>query len=221
MLKNIFLRVGPMKILDKYKKYREVSRKLFSKIIETTLDPELVMDSARLLGIVVRDQIVFDYETEMDILMDFALNEYKINNKNTIEIYKETKGWENEIEKEILDAFLYSSYTSLFQITAILKEENSLILTDLLNHKDNIKIIDIAFSHTAYEGLLLFFRLVSFKDLNMTSGIAFLFPEGTEEYLIRRYKKLSKNILSDSESMKRYISFFKLYKTDGIRVDYI
>ncbi|MBU4492672.1 MAG: hypothetical protein KKD69_09455 [Euryarchaeota archaeon] len=54
----------------------------------------------------------------------------------------------------------------------------------------------------------------------MTSGVAFAFPGELEEYLLRRYKKLSKKVKSDSDSIKRFVSFFRLNKTDGIEVIY-
>ena len=208
-----------MTLMKKYKTYRKIGKELNHKIMDACLDRDVLMRSARLLGIARGDTFVFDSEDETSVLMDFALNEYRVNNKNTIEIYREKVGWQNEIEKDILDALL-SSYTSLFKVTSIFEAENALLLNDILNKKDNIKLIDIAFSKTAIPGLLLFIRLVPFKDFNMTSGVSFVFPSDLEEYLLRRYKKLSKKVKSDSDSIKRFISFFRLNKTDGIKVRY-
>ncbi len=146
-----------MTLMRKYKTYRKIGRKLNHKIIDVCLDRDILMRSARLLGIAQGDSFVFDSEEETSVLMDFVLNEYRVNNKNAIEIYQEKVGWQNEIEKDILDALL-SSYTSLFKVTSISKAENMLLLNDILNKKDNIKLIDIAFSKTAVHGLLLFIR---------------------------------------------------------------
>ena len=60
----------------------------------------------------------------------------------------------------------------------------------------------------------------SLADFNMTSGISFAFPSDLEGYLIRKYKKLTKKVESDSESVKRFVSFFMLSKTDGLEVKY-
>lgn len=208
-----------MTTVEKYKMYRKIGKELNHKIIDSCLDRDVLMKSARLLGIARGDTLIFDSEEETSVLMDFALNEYRVNNKNTIEIYREKIGWQNEMEKDILDASL-SSYTSLFKVISILEAENTLFLSDLINKKDNIKLIDIAFSKTAIPGVLLFIRLVAFKDLNMTSGISFVFPNNLEKYLLRRYKTLSKKIKSDSDSIKRFVSFFKLNKVDGMEVRY-
>jgi hypothetical protein len=208
-----------MTIIEKYKTYRKIGMELNHKIMNACLDRDVLMKSARLLGIARGDILIFDSEDETSVLMDFALNDYRVNNKNIIEIYREKIGWQNEIEKDILDALL-SSYTSLFKITSISEAENTLLLNDILNKRDNIELIDISFSKTAIPGLLLFTRLVSFKDFNMTSGVSFAFPGDLEGYLLRRYKKLSKKIRSDSDSIKRFVSFFRLNKTEGIEVRY-
>lgn len=206
-------------IIDKYKEYRKISKELNNKIMDTCLDPDVFKKSARLLGAVRGDALILDNEDELNILMDFALREYKINKQTTVEIYREKIGWENEIEKEILDAFI-SSYTSLFKITSISRAEKSLILQDILNKKDNIKIIDRALSKSAIPGFLVFIRIVPFKDFNMSAGILFAFYGELEKDILKKYKMLSKKVRSDNESIKRFVSFYKLSKTDGIEVRY-
>lgn len=151
--------------------------------------------------------------------MDFFLNEYQVGTKNYVEIYKEKVGGQNEIEKEILDALL-SSYTSLFKILSTSQAENTLLLNDILNNKSDIKLTDINFSKTATPGFLLFTRLVPFKDFNATSGVSFAFPGDLEEKILRKYKKLREKVKSDSHSIKRYVSFFKLSRTEGLEVGY-
>ena len=208
-----------MTLIEKYKTYRKIDKELVYKIMRACLEHDVLMKSARLLGIARGDVLVFDGAEETNVLTDFVLNEYRVNNKNIVEIYQEKIGWQNEIEKEMLDA-LRSSYTSLFKITSIFEAENTLLLNDILNKKDNIKLIDIALSETAIPGLLLFIRLLSFKDFNMSSGVFFAFHGDLEEYLLRKYKKLRKKVKSDSDSIKRFISFFRLNKTNGIEVRY-
>jgi len=210
-----------MNSIEKYKKYRRIGMKLNHKIMDKCLDRDTLKKSAKLLGIIQKGTFVFDNEDETSVLMDFALNDYRFINKNVVERYREKFGWKNEIEKNIIDA-LSTSYTSLFTITSISRLENTLILSDLLNKKNDIKLIDIAFSNTiAHSGYLLFIRLLPFKDFNMTSGIAFVFPPYKENHLIQEYKKKSKKIKSDNDAIKRFIAFYKLNKTHGIDVAYI
>jgi hypothetical protein len=209
-----------MELIEKYKTYRKIGMELNSKIIKSCLNRDVIMESARLLGITCGDILVLDDEEKIDVLMDFALNEYTVNNKNLVESYQEKIGWQNEIEKEIMDALL-SSYTSLFEVVSVSEAEKTLLLDDILNKKSNIKLTDINFSETAISGTILFTRLISFKDFNMTSGVSFVFPGDLKAHLIREYKQLNTKIKSDSESIKRFISFFILNKIDSIEAAYV
>lgn len=210
-------------ILSKYKKYREVGKALNHKIIDRYVDRQTYLISGKYLGVVSlvkRDTIVFDSESESAALMDFAINEYQINGKKAVELYKETVLLETNIEGEILDGLL-KSYTSLFKIADINKKENKLILIDLINKSiDPIQIIDIGFSQTAIPGFLLFLRIVPFAEFNISGGIAFAFHNDLEEYLLKEYKHIAKRIKSSNESIKKYVAFFKLNRRYGIETEF-
>ncbi len=209
-----------MSLIREYRKCRRVSKDLNKKMVHT-LSKDVIMGSARLLGIAGQgDSILFDFEEEVNVLMDFALNDYMINDRNAVENYQEKIGGQNELEKGILNALL-SSYTSLFEVISISERERVLVLKDLLNNVDNIKLTDIALSRSAVPGLLLFIRLVPFEhEFHRSSGIAFVFPGDLKSQLLRRYKILSKRIKSENESIKRFASFLKLNRTFGIKVVY-
>jgi len=120
---------------------------------------------------------------------------------------------------DILDALL-SSYTSLFKITSVSRREKLVFFNDILNRRGHIGLIDIALSKTATVRMLLFFRFLSFSDFNMASGVSFAFPGELEGYLLGKYERLSKKVESDSDSIKRFVSFFGLSKTDGLDFTY-
>jgi hypothetical protein len=208
-----------MDLIKEYRKYRKIGMELNHKIMDTCLAHDVIMGSAQLLGILHGETLIFESEDESSVLMDFALNDYPVNNQNTMKLYRDTKGWENEIEKEILDAHLVS-YTSLFKVISISKEEYTLLLRDLLNAEDTIQLIDINFSRSAVPGVLLFTRIIPLKDFNMTSGVSFAFPGHLEQYLLKRYRVLSKKVKSDNKAVRRFVSFYKLSKTKGIEVQY-
>jgi hypothetical protein len=89
-----------------------------------------------------------------------------------------------------------------------------------MNRRGDIGLTDITLSDTSTTGTLLFLRLVSFADFNMTSGLTFAFPAGYEEYLLRKYRNLSRKVKSDSEAVRRFVSFFNLSRTDGFEMEY-
>ena len=209
------------KIVKKYKTYRKVGMNLNHKMMDKCLDRDTLNKSAKLLGIIQKGKFVFDNEDETSVLMDFALNDYRFVNKTVVEKYSEKYGWKNTIEKDIFNA-LSNSYTSLFKITSISRSNNTLILTDILNKENDIKLIDIAFSTTiTHSNYLLFTRILPFKDFNMTSGVSFIFRSNMENYLIKQYKKKKNEIKSNNEDIRRFVTFYKLHKKHGIDVSYI
>jgi len=209
------------KTLKKYKSYREVGKEINNKIIDRYVDREIISLSGKFLGLIKKDIFIFDNESDTFTLMDFSINECRINGKTAVELYKEKVRVDNDIENEILDG-LIKSYTSLFKITNVKRSEKKLILVDVLKNNDNpIEIIDIGFSQSAAIGLLFFTRLVPLADFNITGGFGFAFKEGSEENLKKEYKQIVKRVKSSDESIKRYVAFFKLYKRHGMETRFL
>lgn len=207
-----------MGVVERYRMYREANKKLNQKVMEACLDHDGFLRSGRLLGITKGDTVLFRNMEETNVLLDFALNDLTVGGRNAIQRYREEYGGDG-VELDILDALL-SSYTSLFRVTSISPRENLLLLSDVMNRRADIGLTDIALGETATIGTLLFLRLVSFADFNMTSGLTFAFPAGYEEYLLRKYRRLSRQVKSDSEAVRRFVSFFKLSRTDGFEMEY-
>jgi len=214
----IFLRKD--RTISKYRKYREVGKALNHKIIDRYINKEIILHSGKLLYLIKRDTLITDDELDITALMDFSINEYQINGKKAVQLYKDKVMLENDIEEEILDA-LIKSYTSLFKIADIKQKDSKLILADLLNkNRDTIEIIDMGFSQTAFPGLLIFLRIVPLPDFNITGGFGFAFHGDLEEYLLNEYKHFVKYVKSPRESIKRYVAFFKLYGRCGIESEF-
>ena len=207
-----------MSLVDRYKMYREANRKLNVKVMNACLERDAFMSAANLLGIAEGNAVFFDNMDETDVVMDFALNDYTVEGRNAVQLYREKYGGD-ELELDIMDTLL-SSHTSLFKITSVDQREKLVFFDDIINGRSRLGLIDIALSRTATIGMLLFFRLLPFSDFNMTSGVSFAFPNELENYLLRQYKKLRKKIQSDSEAVKRFVSFFWLSKTDGLKMKY-
>lgn len=207
-----------MDIIKQYKQYRRASMKLNNKIIESA-DKELFGKSAALLNMLEDNTIVFEEDYEQDVLMDFIINEHINGCKSTAEAFLQSKSLENDMERYILNA-LISSYTSLFKVESILRDEKVTILNDILNEKDEIKLIDINLSETAYPGMLLFMRIMPFETFNMTSGLSFPFPAGREDYLLRRYRRIKRKYKTQDEATARFAAFFELSRTDRLNVNY-
>lgn len=199
--------------IEKYVKMREAGMAVNSKLMKY-VSKEMMNHAVKLLGIRMQgNTILFDSEEETSYLMNFLLFDYKVNSKNTVQVYQESHMANTEIENEAINSMRFS-YSSLFEVTSI--RGFTVRLRDLFRETDKpIKLIDVAFSMTASPGTLLFIRLVPVGDRYMTSGVSFIFRKEIKQYLLRRYRKISKKIQTGDQDMKRYIAFFKLNKECG------
>ena len=203
--------------LDHYQAYRKAARELNHQIIDALVARAVLMRAARALDIARGDTFVFESEAEMNVLMDYALYEYRVDGKALVQVYREQTMPLSPMQRELLDG-MCQSYTSLFRITEVQVTESTLMLADRLQQREEVPLIDIMFSRTAEPGMLLFTRVVPLPMMNMTAGIAFAFPGDAEAYLLRRYKQLSKRARADTESARRLVAFFQLSRTEGIEV---
>jgi len=207
-----------MNISKKYKEYRKAGIELNKKITEKMLKGFDLDGAVNLLGFDKQGQtIIFDSEFEMDVMSDFFMFESIKDGKRPIDAYKEEYPTTSEIEKEILES-LIDSHSSLFKIEGIDKERSIIWLSDILNEKQNILLVDIGLSTSAEVGFLMFTRLISFDDFCMTSGISFVFNPNLESYLKRRHKKIMKKLKIENDSTKKFVAFFRLSKECGMEV---
>lgn len=114
---------------------------------------DMMNHAVKLLGIRMQgNTILFDNEEETSYLMNFLLYDYKINGKNTVQVYQESHRANTEIENEVINS-MRSSYSSLFEVTSI--KGFTISLRDLFRETDKPKkLIDVAFSMTASSGTL-------------------------------------------------------------------
>lgn len=151
----------------------------------------------------------------MAVLFDFAIHDYRTTNKNAIELYSETKGPANEVERDLLAGHA-SAYTSLFRIISISKAEGTLILRDLLSNMEDVRLTDINLSSTAAPGFLLFLRVVPLGGFTITSGFMFAFPGQLESRLLAGYKRPAKKREPRDDAQRRFVRFLKASRDHGI-----
>ena len=76
-----------MELVEKYKYYRKRSKELNQKMIEKCITRRLLEEAGKYLGILRKDTLIFTYEEEVNVLMDFALHEIKTNDCKLLNIY--------------------------------------------------------------------------------------------------------------------------------------
>ncbi len=216
MFQNIFRGQSPESlIIEEYKEYRNKAKKLSEVILAKYNDSQSLEIVTRLMGIRHGKSIIVDSDEEINFIMDFSLYEYRVDGKNFLERYQSSNPELNQNETKIITAKLLA-YTSLFKIIDTNPTSATILLSDLLNNEQEVKLMDINLSLTAVSENLLFTRLVPFKDINMSSGMFCAFPQSYERALLKEYKSKMKKVKSDIESQQRLIAFYKLSKTKGL-----
>jgi hypothetical protein len=205
---------------DQYKKYREVGQQLNSEILDMYSDRELIQKSAEVLGIEHDGMnILYDFESDMTVHFEFMLYVYRRDGQTAAERYYEEERWDTDTKRTILEATLEAD-TSLFEIDTVSETDDRLMVTDILNEGEELSVLDVNLSQTADSGVLLFFRPVRYEEFTTTSGVSFPFPGGEKEYLLNEYERRVNQIDPQSESLKRFVAFYDLYRDHGIHMRY-
>lgn len=211
-------------IYREYKKLKNTRISLNQKILDTSLADDAVEKSMQLLGIDREEKgksnpvIRFDTEGENEALLDFMIHEYRTENINAVERFDAVHKNKSAMERKVIKAYL-SSYTSLFRVSAITRENHSVFLEDILNSKTHIQLIDIGLSESGFPGLFLFLRLVPMKNFHISSGMFFMFQK-EQEVILNVYKEIAGKTNIECKAMKRFIDFFKTNKICGTPIRY-
>ncbi len=153
------------------------------------------------------------------MLADYVVYEYRRDGQNTVARYQAAIGGATPIERELLAAMAPAT-TSLFCIEGISRPARLIYLRDLIQEGRSLELTDIAFSQSLSSGYVLFLRPIILSAFTMTSGFAFTFPEHLEADLLRRWRSLGRDHRGTGLSAKRYATFFKLSKRQGIETRY-
>ncbi len=216
MFKNIFREQSPENpLIAEYKKYRNEAKKLSDVILKQYTDEQSLDTITRLMGIRHGKSVIVESDEEVNFIMDFGLYEYRFDGQNFVERYQASNPTLSQNETKIIAAKLLA-YTSLFKIIDANPSNSTVLLSDLLNNKQKVEMMDINLSITAKLGYLMFTRLVPFENMNMSSGMFCVFPQSYEIALLKEYKSKMKKVKSDIESQQKFIAFYKLSKTKGI-----
>jgi hypothetical protein len=208
-----------MELKNLYEQYRNGQLTFINEKIIPSLDNEVIMDSAIALDMIdKKGKIIYEDESSINYLLDFAIYEHKIEGKNIIERYVENHEPENAIEEVVISTLL-KSFTSLFRVVNISPTKNMIFLKDTFNQIKNLRLIDVASSQTLDTSTLVFARILPFPELNMTSGAPFVFSDDMEIRLTGDYKRITENMIRDTTTNK-FVWFYNANKHHGLAVDF-
>lgn len=155
--------------LARYQQFRSIQRSLNRPLLDRLPDNAL-RQCGTILGICRDNSLVFRSESEMSVLMDYCLYDYRWDGHNVIERYVSDTPTEPGSDKSILlDAMLKPRY-SLFVVDDVARGLG--IQTRDLFRGDSGFIVDVALSESAVKGFVLACRIISPDNgrLSMTTG---------------------------------------------------
>lgn len=174
-----------MKLSD-YRAIREAGKEIGSKIFEFAVDSNKndLVTAAKLLGFWNGKLMVFDSENDSDILMDLMVFEKITSNLPACKRFQMSNPELNDLQQEHMDGIL-NNYQSLFEVKSIDSIGNTLVLEDLLHaNRQEYLLMDIGLSKTTRLGSIHCTRLIPIRDINMTSGVSFIFEKIYKEKLL-------------------------------------
>ncbi|MDQ2050782.1 hypothetical protein RBH26_09820 [Natronolimnohabitans sp. A-GB9] len=209
-----------MTVIDQYETYRKIGTQLNSDILEAYSDRDLIVETARELGIEFDGlNLAYEFESQMAIHFEYALYEYRRDETTAAERYLEEGRCENDAEREILEATV-DAEPSLFEIESVGESGPQLTVIDLLSDRDEHTLLDVNLSKTAESGVVLFCRPVRYGELTTTSGVSLPFPGEEKDHLLAEHDR---RISSDEQralSRQRFVAFHDLYRDHGIHIQY-
>lgn len=164
-----FVETEYAELVDRYKCFRRINRQLHSTLLDY-LPKKALKKCAKKLGISKSGVFVFQEEHEADVLMDYCIYDYYEDSINTVSRYMMKHSPTAESDEYLVLKAMSESYYSIIQVEDIV-EGVGIRAHDTLRDK-RFLLVDIGFSKTALEGLVIAARLIPFEDFVMTSGAA-------------------------------------------------
>ncbi|MCH9691527.1 MAG: hypothetical protein K0U59_05630 [Gammaproteobacteria bacterium] len=208
--------INQNEILDGYQKIRRIGTDLNSKYLKF-FNAQDMRIAGRALGILKGKKMIFSSEEDMIRYYDFLINDYKdINGKNIIQTYKDKAKDISKEEISIMDASINSS-ASLYEIVGSDSQRKEIKLKNLLNDKaKNINLLDIKLSsNSLIEELIVYTRVITFPEFNITSGAALLFDNSHRDKILNKYTQKMEKIIIGDKRTQQAAAFFQLYQKYG------
>lgn len=156
-------------LVERYKRFRSINKKLHSALINY-LPEKALRKCAKRLGISKSGVFVFQEQHEVDVLMDYCIYDYFESGENAVRRYMVKNQPDPDSDESIVLRTMLDSFYTLVQVEHII-EGVGIQVHDILSDSKSL-LVDIGFSETAVEGLVIATRIIPFEDFIMTSGTA-------------------------------------------------
>ena len=204
-----------------YRAIRDAGRSWFPKVMDQpAIAAADLTKAAQQVGLPVKNHtIIFeDQELEGAMLMDFFLFDYRPKGKTPSEACVFAEGELEPLEAEFHRAGT-TGHLSLFEIDSVHEQLPRIRLCDLLYpHRPHLWLTDINLSASFRQlgPALLFTRILSLRDLNLTGGSSLPFAIDRKSALLDGYKRAMWSIPRAKQAQRLTPYFYAQYLRYGL-----
>lgn len=207
-----------MNLKEKYISYRKRLVELHTKILDEFVSGEDFLMAASILGILNKNnKVVIESASENDALYDFNIYGNIRNGSNALSEYINKYPPISKTDEDLLSA-MKASDVGLYEIADHDQKNGIIMIRDVINNSEPIKLIDIGMSENLNPNIFLFTRLIHLDEFSMTSGLTFAFSIDHKDYLIKKSHKMIKKVTGFDGSVAKSITFFMLNRLSGLPV---
>jgi hypothetical protein len=160
---------GHAELLPRYKRLREVGRKVADTLVKR-LKKDVLDEGGQKLGILQKNVLVLDSEDELAVLMDFCLHDIRRQGRTTIEQFLAEAPYPPDSDEMIFLESLKEARFTLMMVEAT-EPGVGIHVRDVVWGGTKF-IFDVNFSRSAPQGMVLAARIVSPENVTMTTGAA-------------------------------------------------
>ncbi|GIW79231.1 MAG: hypothetical protein KatS3mg105_1038 [Gemmatales bacterium] len=182
--------------VERYKQLRNALNRVCARFAETITE-DIFEQAGKKLGMLRKKAMIFDNESEFDVLVDYCLYDVYRGNRNLVERWTDFADELTDAdERLILDAMQKAHY-SIFKITG-LEPGMGARIEDCLYESEELFLYDINISNSALSDIRFGGRILCADDIVMTTGAMLPFfqrsmwlAENVVATMCRRFKAKS------------------------------
>lgn len=204
--------------LTEYKAIRQAGMELGQEIFKfsTNVFKDDLIITAKLLGLWNGKLMVFEDDNETEALMDFMVFEKPANYAPAYQRFYDSNPKLTELQQENLNGIL-NFHSSLFEVKHIDSTNHTIVFVDILDEdKKEYLLMDVGLSRTTSVGLIFYTRLIPIRDINMTSGLAFVFDNSLKEKLLSAISLASFKKRRKLTSTEMFLLFYEKNRQHGL-----
>ena len=80
---------SPSAQLQAYRDYRGIQLSLNNQMLDQVMQQGIFLKAAKLLGVLLKKQLMLESENEINLIVDFAIHDYYVEEKNAVQFFLE------------------------------------------------------------------------------------------------------------------------------------